>query len=510
MIQLATVLFTLACMVTSQDETLDQVKRLMAADRVEAAEALLRKELKEQPGNGRLRYTLARVLAYDGRVDDAIKLLGESVTADADNETKLNLLILAGKLSLTRAQDGPSVTRRRGTIAYGPVKPGTDKTTFVKKHLAAAEASFRQAMKIDPNNVESVVYLARTLTFAKRSEAALELWAKRLEQVPKDKEALVQSASLRFKLGQADAAIKLLKGGLKERPNDTEMLELLVRHYETTEDAEAISYWKGRHRFSMRVPSFVHMEYNEEHVGRLDSLASRDRVEELLKQKTPESSKLLAVYCWSHPHNDLEDRAFIELGNRGANELLQGLLDHAQSTCTIRGAASQLARSKPAGLFDRLVWMLPSDRRTTGMHMDIANALDVLGDARAVPDLIAVLSPENKKEPDEVTAMMYDTVGARYRAALALGAFDTVDSKQALLKGLENPRTNLACAGAMYRLTGDAKYRAMLEKAAARDDINAWRVLKRLTDKLPDDQDLKNTLKKLEERLKANAKTRGK
>ena len=510
MSQLAAVFITLACVAASPDETLEQVRRFMAADRVEAAEEVLRKAVREQTGNGRLRHTLARVLAYDGRIDDAIRLLKEGVTDDADDQTRLNLLMLAGELSLSRAEDGPTVTHRRGTVTYSPEKPGSDKAAFVKKHLAVAEASFRQAMEINPNNAEIVTRLARTLTLAQRSEAALELWSKRLKQAPNDREALIQSASLRLRLGQADTAVELLKGALEERPNDTEVLELLVRHYETTEEAETISYWKARLDFSRRVPSFVRMEYNENNVGRLDSLASRNRVEELLRQKTPESSELLAVYCWSHPHNDIEDRAFVELGDRRANELLQGLLDHAGSTCTIRGAAAQLARSKPAGLFERLVRMLPGDRRSFGMHMDIANALDVLGDARAVPDLTAVLAPETNEEPDREMAMMYDLDGACCRAAMALGAFDTVDSRQALLKGLPNPRVSLACAGALYRLTGDAKYRAALEKAAAQDDLNAWRVLKRLTNKLPEDQALKVTLQQLEERLKANAKTRGK
>lgn len=294
MSQLAAVFITLACVAASPDKILEQVNRFMAADRVEAAEELLRKAVRERPGNGRLRHTLARVLVCDGRIDDAITVLKEGVTGDADDETKLNLLMLAGELSLKRAEDGPTVTRRRGTIAYSPKKSGTDKAAFMKKHLAVAEASFRRAMKIDPNNAEIVTHLARTLTLAERSEAALELWSKRLEQAPKDREALVQLASLRLKLSQADAAIELLKGALEERPNDTEMLELLVRHYETTK--EAVSYWKGLHQFSQRVPPFVHMEYNEANLGRLDSLASRDRVEELLEQKTPESSRLLAIY----------------------------------------------------------------------------------------------------------------------------------------------------------------------------------------------------------------------
>ena len=76
--------------------------------------------------------------------------------------------------------------------------------------------------------------------------------------------------------------------------------------------------------------------------------------------------------------------------------------------------------------------------------------------------------------------------------------------------GLENPRINLACAGTLYRITGDTKYRAAVKEAAAQDDLNAWRVLKRLTKKLPEDRALKVTLKQLEERLQANAKSRAK
>jgi tetratricopeptide (TPR) repeat protein len=488
----------------SANETLEQVERLMAVDRVEAAEKLLREAVENHPSNGQLRYTLARVLAFDGRVDDAVELLKESITDDTERTTKLNLLILAGQLSLQRAEDGPTVTHRRGIVVYGPKNPDIDKTAFVRMHLAVAEASFGEAMRVDPDKLEIMNYLAQTLTLAGKSQAAIELWSKLLDRNPRDREATVQLASLRFKGDQPDVAIKLLKDVLEEFPNDSEVLTLLVKHYQITNNSEAIEYWTRRRDFSNRIPQFSHMEYSEENFGQLDSLASRERVEELLEQKTTESSELLAVYCWTHPHNDLEDRAFVELGDRGENQLLQGLMDQAASTCTIRGAAAQLARSKPPDLFDRLAHMLPGDRRAAGMDMDIANAMDVLGDARAVPALISVLAPdyEDNRDPE----VLIDLDGARHRAAIALGGFDTDESKQALRNGLSNPSISLACTGALYRLSGDEQYLAELEKAASQDSFHAWLVLEPLTVKLPEDQTLKTMLTKLEQRLKQKRK----
>ena len=50
MSQLAAVIITLACVAASPDETLEQVHRFMAADRVEAAEEALKATLKQLEG----------------------------------------------------------------------------------------------------------------------------------------------------------------------------------------------------------------------------------------------------------------------------------------------------------------------------------------------------------------------------------------------------------------------------------------------------------------------------
>ena len=147
-------------------------------------------------------------------------------------------------------------------------------------------------------------------------------------------------------------------------------------------------------------------------------LEDDEEVEKLLTTKTEESTEMLIVYVWRHPHNELEDRAFVELGNRKAVEHLNQLFDNAQSTCTVRGAVNQLARTKPKGLYEKLVRLLPGDLRSYGMQMDIANALETLQDERAIKPLIETLAVNLKSEPKEEDRFLKDREFARWRAAM--------------------------------------------------------------------------------------------
>ena len=478
----------------------------MATDQVAPALELLQQAVARHPRHGRMRFELAQILAYNGQATEAIELAQQGITDEADRNTKLNLLIFVGGMSHQLATDGPSVLRRQGIVQYSPEDPSVDKAAFVEKYLAVAEAAFRDLLAAAPDDAQIMQSLAQTLTLAGKVDAAAELWEKRLEQDPANREATIQLASLRFELQQPDAGVKLLKDALEQSANDHEMLELLVKHYEKVNDAEATAYWKPRHEFGKRVPSFSTIEYSEENSAMLDSLSSAERVAALFDDKTPASSELLAVYCWMHPHNDLESKAFVELGDRGANELLRGLMNQGSSTCTIRGAAAQLARSKPADLLDRLLMILPGDRRAAEMDMDIANALAVLGDVRAVPALIAVLAPDDETEQDPSLMFMQDLDAARARAALALGAFDVQEATSALEAGLPNPRIGIACAGALYRISGDAEHLVIVEKAINNESYRAWFVLSRLVQKLPDDQEVKSLLARVEQRMEEQRK----
>ncbi|MFT5528133.1 MAG: tetratricopeptide (TPR) repeat protein, partial [Pirellulaceae bacterium] len=492
-------------------EIVEKVRGLMAVDQVEQAEKLLRKSVAIQPDNWRLRSTLASVLKYDGRSDEAVKLLQVGLTDETDTTNRVNSLVFIGRLSQQRAEDGPNVTQRRGMIEASPSKPRVDEDAFKQKHLAIAENAFRELNSIAPDHPDFTQFLASTLSLAGKLEEAIELWEKQLQREPKNRTAIVQLASLNFKAGNPVIAIKLVTDFLEKQPNDSEVIALLVNHYRETKQSDEQEHWEVRHDFSQRVPPFSKLTYSEESLAKLDSLKTNSRVEELLLLKEAESTNLLAIYCWSHPHNDLEDRAFEELGNRGANQLLDQLFKHAGSTCTIRGAAAQLARSKPDDLYDQLIRLLPNDRRGVGMHMDIANALDILNDRRAVPMLVAVLAPENMSRQDRMMAYMQDVDGARRRAAIALGSFDTEESKSALVTGTGNPSISFACTAALYRLTGEEEYLPDLKDTDPRDMYRTRRILRRLKEKLPQDKPLDALLeaiqRQIDEKIKASSES---
>src|SRR5262249_12949990 len=66
----------------------------------------------------------------------------------------------------------------------------------------------------------------------------------------------------------------------------------------------------------------------------------------------------------------------------------------------------------------------------------------------------------------EAPGVVTDRAGARVRAALALGAFDTPESRQALERGTKNSGLSPYCLAALYRHSHDPKYLAALEKTA--------------------------------------------
>lgn len=170
---------------------------------------------------------------------------------------------------------------------------------------------------------------------------------------------------------------------------------------------------------------------------------------------------------------------FVELGKRGpaSAPLLHKLLRKHQSTCTARGAALALATQKDPKVFEWLAWALPYDTRSF-FHMDLATALDVLGDPRAVKVLVDVMQPSKplqdpaKNVDDDPMMERAGRAEARCRAALALGAFDTPESRAALQEGLKNPDFKLYCQTALYRMKPDAKAGEELLAAlkAPRDD----------------------------------------
>jgi hypothetical protein len=101
------------------------------------------------------------------------------------------------------------------------------------------------------------------------------------------------------------------------------------------------------------------------------------------------------------------------------------------------------------------------------MEMDFAGSLDELGDPRAIKLPIDVLNPEKADRSGD--GLLTDLTTARGRAALALGAFDSPESRRALERGTHSPEVAAYCQAALYRMSRDQKYLDALNKAAAQN-----------------------------------------
>jgi thioredoxin-like negative regulator of GroEL/HEAT repeat protein len=513
---IALLVLVLSVPASSQDnaQTLDQLERFMSSGRVEDGERLLREQLATEPENGMLRFYLAQVLDYDGRTQEAIEVLLAGAIGQTTTEDRVNLLMQAAGLHSRMAADGPS-TQRRGAfvVAHPETRPKGELAAFRTAHLESAKRIYASVLAMVPGEPRVAAMMAQTLTDLGDGVGAITLWRSLLDASPNDNRVRTGLAQAYVRNEEPDVAIQLLEQGLASEPNDVPMLKLLSGLLEKIGDTSRAESVRERLAFSKRVPPFVEMEFSPQNVQLLNSLQDTGEVQKLFDDPSTRSSQLLAMYCWWHPHNKFEDRAFVVLGDRpDAVPLLQGLLDNATSSCTVGAAASALARSKPHGLLERLLPMLPRDRGVIGSDMDIANALDVLGDERAVPHLIAVLesSPQEHGPP-----MLSDPVAARERAALALGGFDTAESRQALEALVDDKSLGLACNAALYRMTSDSTFLTPLRRAVADGNPKAWPAVAKLATKLPGDQTVQGLLAQLreqpkEERKKQNTKSTGK
>jgi hypothetical protein len=115
------------------------------------------------------------------------------------------------------------------------------------------------------------------------------------------------------------------------------------------------------------------------------------------------------------------------------------------------------------GLLEVLLPALPRDLNWP-FEMDIAGALDLLGDPGAVSSLVELLDVGRPAAAAESDVLGFSDrlprLFARIRAALALGRFDTPEARDALSGCLADPDEELvaACRAALYRLTGSDEH----------------------------------------------------
>ena len=437
---------------------------LLQQGAVEKAVLLLRDELEKDSSDLAVRVLLSQALDFDGRPEEAIQVLNAGLTDSSDNAV---LLMQIGNLHARLAKDGPTVVHRRGVSTTSPNRDPAAAEHFRRKHWAAAVSAFEKAAASSPKEISTHTSLALAYAESGNHSAAEAKWREIHKSHPSDRQAFLGYADALAKLGKSKEALNVLENGLAIQPRFAEGYAMLAEQYRAAGRAAEASQAESKAEFYGSLPPFTQLDDTAEVRKLISQFDNRAVVEQLCADPSEQATQLLAALCWSHPHNDLEEMAFDSLDKRGpvATPIVIQLLNDAGSTCTMRSSMRILARQKHATAFDRLVQMLPNDTRSFGFDMDIAGSLDLLGDDRAVPHLIHVFSPGQAILPSGEHFFVDHTMN-RARCALALGAFDTPESRSALEQGLGVPDFELYCAAALYRLTRDRKHLNRIESAS--------------------------------------------
>ncbi|MGO9470899.1 MAG: tetratricopeptide repeat protein [Isosphaeraceae bacterium] len=461
--------FSPASVFTAQEDSpTEQAVQLANQGNVDRAIQVLRACLDKSAEDVHARFVLGRVLDFDGQPDEAVTVWEAGLTGA---ESDLRLLMAIGEIRHRQGNDGPTVSYRRGMVAVNPSKNEAKEEQFKRSCLEQAATAYEKARKLCPGEPRAASALASVYSAQGKHDRAAAVWKSLVEREPRNGEYHLGLGLATQKAGRSDEARQHLKQAIELNPRLAEAHDALADIQKQNGQAAEAEQSRKKAVFYQRLPAFCTLVYSEENVKALDGLDQEDLVRKLIGDPSARAAEFLATVCWSHPHNTLEAEAFEALEARGAKTtpLLQALLKGARSTCTIKSTAHILARRKADGLFDYLVQMLPGDLRGFAMDMDIAGALDDLGDPRAVGPLVQVLNPGDANAAREHGPLI-DRSSARARAAMALGAFDTPEARRALDAGTHDPQTAAYCWAALYRLTRDPQHVAALEKSLRPDE----------------------------------------
>ena len=450
-----------------EDSPTNQAIRAVNQGNVEGAIEQLNKHLAKNAKDVQARVVLGQVLDFDGRPDEAVKLWERALTG---TDTDFTLLMAIGEIRHRQGRDGPTVSNRRGMLQVKPSTNKVEEAAFKKARLAEAEAAYEKAGKLQPADEDAAAALAAVYSLEDKHDAAAQVWKSLIEREPKNAGFQLQLALATRQAGRSDEAAKYLAQAIALDPRLAAAHKALAEYQKQKGRTAEAEQSQSRADFYDRLPAFCTLAYSSENRKTLDHLDDAETVRKLVADPSKTAAEFLAVLCWTHPHNDLETTAFDALESRGAatTPILQDLFKQARSTCTVRSTAHILARRKTDGLLKELVKRLPGDLRGFGMEMDIAGSLDDLGDARAVAPLIEILNPGKADRSQD--GILTDRATARGRAALALGAFDTPESRRALEQGTHSPHVKAHCLAALYRLTRDQKHLDALEAAVPQNE----------------------------------------
>jgi predicted TPR repeat methyltransferase len=253
------------------DEAVTLAILLQKNDQLAEAEELFRRVLETAPNHPQALH-FAGVLAHQqGRHDDAIALVEQSLALEPDRADSYNnlgiILQSAGKFEAAIAAYERAISiDSRHANAYsnlGVLLRATGKP-------AEAEAAYRTAIERDPEHIDAYTNLGILLNGLRRTEEAAACYCKVITLRPKHTEARRLLALAHCVLGEVDEAVKIFEEWLSDEPDDPVAKHMLAActgrdvparasngFVENTFDSFACTFESKLARLSYRAPALI-------------------------------------------------------------------------------------------------------------------------------------------------------------------------------------------------------------------------------------------------------------
>ncbi len=438
--------------------TVEKATSLVEGGEVKSAISVLTDLHARSRGSAYSRIVHASLLAYSGDVQGAIAVLNAGLSGTVEDVDMLSHL---ANLHRQLAEDGPAKSRSYGAVVIKPdaMLSEEEMVVFRREHLSEARKALEQAFQYapDPELQGQIGLLSMDL---EEFDRALEIWRQMLQADEENPLILIKLAETLGILGRAEEAISYAEKALKSKPRSALVNGVMAELQKEKGSSELSMMYEKKASFYSSLPEFLDIEFSEEDF----------EIAEIITTGEPASAKLLVdklevddgelalqwltLLCFTHLyHGDLEERALQILEDKHAAEWLKLLFTQGESTCTVRSSGSALSRLKPEGAFELLAEKLPAER-SANFSMGIAGHLAAIGDVRAVPHLVRALDVRTSKYASSGNMSTDISIRiSRQDAALALGYFDTPESRSTLEACLSDPEMRLYCRAALYRIT---------------------------------------------------------
>jgi len=463
-----------------------KVEKYIFDDKYEDAFKLLREYMSQNPSDQENRLYFGRLLYYDGRAEDAVKVWEAGLR---NTPADFDLLQNIGLVRLRQGVDGPSVYQWRG-MRQALESPGPQaEQQFKRDHLLMAVDSLEKGLRLRPDSIDVGQGLAQAYQQLGQWEEALRIWRGLITRHPQNANLRILSAYASDAAGQPQEALAAIEQAFRINPQAAEAFQFLSKYYQKNGNpalaeenrCQAVLYgWLvavGRVPYTKehwRMYQVLSGEGTPDDQAAVEKLAAdrRSLIERLAVRDTPAARALLATVCYyKRLDQPLIDRAMNALESWRADDALLFLSNKALYPVVRKRAIEWLVKTKDRRAFEPLADIVRNDIRLSHT-VEAAEMLARLGDSRAVPVLVEVLDPHDILiQQGRALADAADPGWrvSRGRAAYALGAFDLPEARAALQAGLKNETVAIFCQAGLYRLTRNPEHLAAIRAAIARE-----------------------------------------